>query len=176
MLSKDVKRCCFQKRKSISALAVLNMLLAKRRIQLGFINERTLTIPTTGTLLIVSMTKARGPLFRHLCRPGAVGLLLSGGVFQDLFDEVIMDFGVVAQVFIVGGAQKLLSLVAQLVADQLLHGGIAEIALSGGFFSQKLHNAEGKHFFRGRVGDLDHFAVLTGLYFGDGVARGVVLL
>ncbi len=51
-----------------------------------------------------------------------------------------MDHGVIAQNVIISGFQYLLTLVAQLVADELLYLGIVKIALAGALFGIEPHN------------------------------------
>src|SRR4051794_4961781 len=66
--------------------------------------------------------------------------LLAAVIFQDQLGVVVMDLRVIAQDFIISAAQNLFLLAAQLVADELLHLGIIQIALSGDIFSRELND------------------------------------
>ena len=53
-------------------------------------------------------------------------------LLQDFLCEVVVDFGLVADGFVVGLFQQLLAAIAQLFADSLLHARIFQLTLAGG--------------------------------------------
>ncbi len=74
----------------------------------------------------------------------------------------------------VGSFEQLLAAIAQLVADELLHARVAEVALTGRFLGQQLDDAEADQLLGVRIDDRDHAAVLTRFELGNRIARGGV--
>src|SRR3954466_13591952 len=94
---------------------------------------------------------------------------LLAGVLQNVFCKVVFDAGIVVQSLIICGLQQLLTALAKLLADVLLHAGIIDLALPGLFFADQLDDLVAAYGLTARRRNRQNDAHLTGTEVHDGL-------